>query len=113
MDKTIQWEDKPRYWFGIPSLITKYTLYKDRLVIKTGWWSTKEDEIRLFRVMDMQVTKSIGERLWGLGSIKLISIDKTCPELIIRRIKDVDEVKYIISDLVDESKKSSKIVEVE
>lgn len=113
MDKTIEWEDKPRYWFGISSWTTKYTLYKDRLIIKTGWLSTKEDEIRLFRIMDIEITISFEERLLGVGSIKLISADKTCPDLTISRVKNVREVKDIISDLVDENKKISKIVEVE
>lgn len=113
MDKTIIWEDKPRYWFGLSSWTTKYTLYKDRLVIKTGWLSTKEEEIRLFRVKDLEIIISFEERLLGVGSLKIISKDETLPELIVRRIKNVGEVKDVISDLVDESKKSSKIVEVE
>ena len=54
-----------------------YTLTNERLTIKEGILSKKVDEIELFRIKDSKVSQTALERLVGIGTITVISGDKT------------------------------------
>ena len=49
----IIWKDRKRIFFGLPWTFTKYSISEDRLFISTGFFSVKEDEVRLYRIMDV------------------------------------------------------------
>ena len=70
-------KDRNRIIFGLPWTFTKYSLSEDRLFISTGLLSTKEDEVRLYRIMDLSLERKLWQRLFGLGTIKCCSADKT------------------------------------
>jgi uncharacterized membrane protein YdbT with pleckstrin-like domain len=66
-------------------LSNKYTLTNERLTITQGILSKKIDEIELFRIKDSKVSQTFLERIVGIGSITIISGDKT-GDLIIEPI---------------------------
>ena len=43
MANHIIWQDRKRLWCGLPWTFTVYSLSEDRLFIKTGFLSVKED----------------------------------------------------------------------
>ena len=45
------WKDRKRTLFGLPLSFTVYKLTKEKLLIETGIFSKKQEEIRLYRVM--------------------------------------------------------------
>ena len=47
----IIWSDRKRH-LGLPISFTKYSLSEDRLFIKTGFLNLREDEVRLYRILD-------------------------------------------------------------
>ena len=98
----IKWKDRKRIIFGLPWTFTKYSLTEDRLFISTGLLSTKEDEVRLYRIMDLSLERKLWQRLFGLGTIKCCSADKTLGDFEIKNIKDSKNVKEMISELVEE-----------
>ena len=64
--------------FVFVSRISKsYTLTDERLTIREGILSKKVDEIELFRIKDSKVSQTFLERLVGIGTITVISGDKT------------------------------------
>ena len=69
MDETIVWKDRKRIFFGLPWTFTRYALTEEKLYIKTGVFSTREEEVRLYRIMDVTLKRSLWERLCGLGTI--------------------------------------------
>ena len=95
------WQDRKRWLFGIPWSFTRYYLFEDKLVIDTGFLSRKEEEVRLYRIMDITLKRSLGERLFGLGTIHCCSGDKTSPEFDIKRVKCAKEVKERLSAMVE------------
>ena len=95
----IKWKDRKRIIFGLPWTFTKYSLTEDRLFISTGLLSTKEDEVRLYRIMDLSLERKLWQRLFGLGTIKCCSADKTLGDFEIKNIKDSKNVKEMISEL--------------
>jgi len=103
------WQDRKRIIFGLPWTFTKYRLTEDKLFIKTGFLNTNEEEIRLYRIMDMTLKRTIGQRLWGLGTIHVCSADKSTPEFDIKRIKNSEVVKNMLSDMVEKERVKKRV----
>ena len=103
------WQDRKRIIFGLPWSFTKYKLTEKKLIIETGLLNTTQDEIMLYRIMDMTLKRTLGERLFGLGTIHCCSADKTSPEFNIKRIKHSQQVMDMLSDLVDEARKKYRV----
>ena len=105
----IKWKDRKRLIFGLPWSFTRYRLTDDKLIVSTGLLSINEEEIRLYRIMDVTLKRSLGERLWGLGTIHICSSDKTTPELDIKRVRQSADVKEMLSDMVEAARKKNRV----
>lgn len=103
------WSDRKRTIFGLPWSFTRYFLYENKLIIDTGFFSRKEEEIRLYRIMDITLKRTLEERLFGLGTIHCCSGDKTSPEFDIKRIKLSREVKERLSDMVEAERQRRRV----
>ena len=105
MSVTIEylWKDRKRY-FGMPLSFTRYSLSEDRLFITEGFLNIKDDEILLYRVRDIDTRRSLWQRLFGVGTVIVISSDKTMPNLVLKNIKDPVMVKELIHKQVEEMK---------
>lgn len=97
------WSDTKRI-FGLPITFTKYSLSKDRLFIHKGLMTVTSEEILLYRVRDLSVRQTIGQRIFGVGTVLVQSSDKTSPTLAIENVKKPFEVKEIIHENVEEMK---------
>lgn len=100
-EKKLLWQDRKRIIFGLPWTFTKYKLYEDKFQICTGFLNKKEEEIRLYRIMDTTLEKPLGQRIFGLGSIKVNSADKTTPIFYVAKIKNADKVRDMLSEQVE------------
>ncbi|RGS41725.1 PH domain-containing protein [Coprococcus eutactus] len=105
----IVWKDRKRTLFGLPWSFTKYSLSDDRLFISTGFLSTKEDEVRLYRIMDISLNRTLGQRIFGLGTIKCCSADKTLGDFEIKNIKKSKDVKELLSEMVENERNRKKV----
>ena len=103
------WQDRKRIIFGLPWTFTKYVLTKEKRLIQTGILNTKEEEVRLYRIMDVTLRRSLGQRLFGLGTIHCCSADKSTPEFDIKWIPDSDAGKEKLSDLVDAERMAKRV----
>jgi len=97
------WKDRKRY-FGLPLSFTRYALSDDRLFISVGLLNIKDDEILLYRVRDIDTSRSLWQRLFGVGTVNVMSSDKTMPVLTLKNIKDPVFVKELIHKQVEEMK---------
>ena len=97
------WQDRKRY-FGLPLSFTRYSLSEDRLFISEGFLNLKDDEILLYRVRDIDTSRSILQRIFGVGTVTVMSSDKTMPNLVLKNIKDPIFVKELIHKQVEETK---------
>ena len=105
----VVWQDRKRIIFGLPWTFTKYVLTKEKLLIQTGILSTKEEEVRLYRIMDVTLRRSLAQRLFGLGTIHCCSADKSTPEFDIKWIPDSAAVKEKLSDLVEAERMAKRV----
>lgn len=102
------WVDKKRH-LGMPISFTKYTLTDERLYTESGFINLKESELLLYRVRDIGLTRTLWQRLFGVGTIHIYSSDTTDEHLDIVNVKKAKDVKDLISSKVEESKKSRRI----
>jgi len=105
----VVWKDRKRIIFGLPWTFTRYSLTQDKLVVDTGFISRKEDEIRLYRILDISLDRPLSQRIWGLGTIRLNTADKTLPEISIKRIKNARNVKDMLSEMVEKERDEKRI----
>ena len=99
----ILWSDRKRY-FGLPISFTKYEVSEDRLFQTTGFLNLKYEEILLYRVRDLELSRSFGQRIFGVGTIKVSSSDKSNSELYIINVKEPAAVKELIHQQVEDMK---------
>jgi len=97
------WKDRKRY-FGMPLSFTRYCLSEDRLFISEGFLTIKDDEILLYRVRDIDTSRSLWQRLFGVGTVTVMSSDKTMPSLVLKNIKNPVAVKELLHRQVEEMK---------
>ena len=97
------WSDKKRI-LGMPISFTTYSLSDDRLFVDKGLVRLQSDEILLYRVRDLSVSQTLGQRIFGVGSIIVQSSDKTSPVLEIRNIKTPFDVKELLHQHVEKMK---------
>ena len=105
----VVWQDRKRIIFGLPWTFTKYVLTKEKLLIQTGILNTKEEEVRLYRIMDVTLRRSLAQRLFGLGTIHCCSADKSTPEFDIKWIPNSAAVKEKLSDLVEAERMAKRV----
>ena len=105
MSLTIEqlWHDRKRY-FGLPLSFTRYALSDDRLFVSVGFLNIKDDEILLYRVRDIDTSRTLWQRLFGVGTVTVMSSDKTMPTLVLQNVKDPVFVKELIHKQVEEMK---------
>ena len=102
------WKDRKRY-FGLPISFTRYRLSKDRIFRETGVLNLKEEEVLLYRVRDLELSRSLFQRIFGVGTICVYSSDKSSPHLDLVSVKNPKMVKELIYQKVEEAKDARRM----
>ena len=103
-----RWSDRSRI-FGLPITFTKYSMSDDRIFCEKGLLNMKFEEILLYRVRDISMKITLGQRIFGVGSILLQSSDKTAPVLEIKNVKNPRQVKEMIHQQVEQVKEQRRM----
>ena len=88
----------------MPISFTRYALSEDRLFLSVGFLSIKDDEILLYRVRDIDTKRTLWQRIFGVGTVTVVSSDKTMPTLVLKNVKDPVFVKELLHQQVEEMK---------
>ena len=97
------WKDRKRY-LGMPLSFTRYMLSEDRLFVSVGFLNIQDDEILLYRIRDIDTSRTLWQRIFGVGTVTVVSSDKTMPTLALKNIKDPIFIKELIHKQVEEMK---------
>ena len=103
LKSNILWHDRRRR-LGMPLSFTRYRMTEERLFCETGFFNLKEEEILLYRIRDLEMKLTLGQRILGCGSIFVHSSDKTQPTLELKNIKHPRAVKELLSNKIEECK---------
>jgi len=97
------WKDRKRY-LGMPLSFTRYAMTEDRLFLSVGFLSIKDEEVLLYRIRDINTSRTLWQRIFGVGTVTVISSDKSLPTLQLKNIKDPMHVKELLHTQVEEMK---------
>ena len=62
------WKDRKRI-LGMPLSFTRYSLSEDRVFLDTGLLNMNLEEILLYRVRDISLRISLGQRIFAVGTV--------------------------------------------
>lgn len=105
----ILWKDKKRY-FGLPISFTTYSFDNNRLYVRKGFFKTVEDEVLLYRVLDISIRRTLGQKIFGVGSVFLNTADQTLPILELKNIKNSDRVRKALSTIVEKERDEKRVL---
>ena len=102
------WHDRRRR-LGMPLSFTRYAMSEDRLFTSVGFLNIKDDEILLYRVRDIDTSRNLWQRLFGVGTVTVMSSDKTMPTVVLKNIKNPVAVKKMVHSMVEECKLKRRV----
>ena len=79
------WKDRKRR-LGLPLSFTRYAMSEDRLFVSVGFLNIKDEELLLYRVRDINTSRTLGQRIFGVGTVTVMSSDKTTPSLLLKNM---------------------------
>lgn len=97
-------ERKRWLFFGLPFTFTVYTIKEDLITVREGFLNRKENDCYMYKVQDVELIRSFGERIFGLGTVKCYTGDTTDKELYITHVKNSKEIKDFILEASEEAR---------
>ncbi len=107
--ENLVWHDRKRIWCGLPWTFTQYGLSEDRLFVEHGFFNVKGYEVRLYRVLNVNISRSLIQRLFGLGTVHLDSTDRDLNCFDIVNIKNSENVKEMISESIEKERLRNRV----
>ncbi len=89
-------EKKRWLFFGLPFTFTTYDIGEDILTITEGFLSRRENPCYLYKITDVELKRSLGERIFGLGTVVCYTGDVTHSILQLVHIRNAKEVQIKI-----------------
>ncbi len=83
-------------WVIIETRSATFTLTSERLRTERGVLSKKRDELELYRVRDIETRQTVWQRLVGVGSVVLLTSDRSDPTLVMPSIRGHREVADLV-----------------
>lgn len=109
IDKEVLWKARKCIWCGLPWTFTIYSLTNDRILIKYGIFNITEEEVRLYRIKDLTLKRSFMQRIFGLGTINIVSSDSSMKNFSIINIKNSIDLKEKLSELVEQERQKKRV----
>lgn len=96
----MEFVERKRWLFlGLPFTFTKYTIKEEMITVDTGLLKTVENDCYMYKVQDVQLTATLAEKLFRLGTVTCFTGDTTDPKLELAHIKNSRAVKDFILEM--------------
>ena len=107
----IEFVERKRWvFFALPFTFTKYTIKEDVLTIPTGILKIVENDCYMYKIQDVQHSATLGERIFGIGTITCFTGDTTHPKLELMHIKNSRAIKDFILQQSEEARLKRRTV---
>lgn len=78
---------------------TRLTIVGNRVLFRSGVLSTRESEIRIQDVRDVEITRTLGQRMRGTGTLSLSTAGESGMEIEVSGLAQPERVREIINRL--------------
>ncbi len=107
----VEFNERKRWvFFGLPFTFTKYSIREDMITVTSGLFTSVENDCYMYKVQDVERTATLGERIFGLGTIICFTGDTTHPKLILHHIKNSKAIKEFILKESEEARLKRRTV---
>lgn len=112
-DQRVVWFDRKRV-FGMPLSFTRYILVEKpdvyfRLFKSVGLLTTTVNELDLYRILDISVHRTLADKLFGVGTIRIFCRDASGDEVYLVKVKNPYRVREILVENVTNERKKKGI----
>ena len=90
-----------------------YEVSSDRIEWSRGILDRRVDNIDMFRVVDLKMRRSLLDCIFGVGTVALITTDKTDPEFVFEKIRDSRHLYDTIKKASLEADRKTGVVHLE
>jgi uncharacterized membrane protein YdbT with pleckstrin-like domain len=80
----------------MPISFTRYEVDETRFTSRIGFFSTVTNETLLYRIMDLKLSRTLGQKIFGVGTITLFTADKSHSTFELKNIKKAEKVYVAI-----------------
>lgn len=101
-------ERKRLLFFGLPWTFTKYTIKEDDIVINSGLFKSYENDCYMYKVQDVELERSLMEKIFGLGTVVCFTGDMTHQKLQLQHIKHAKEIKDYILEISEAARRKRR-----
>ncbi len=100
----IRYQDEPpvfterKRWLllALPWTFTKYLLKDEILTTQTGFFNTVINDCYMYKIVDVQLERSLMEKMSGLGTVVCYTSDTTDKVLKIAHVRHAEQIKNFI-----------------
>ncbi len=104
----ILWKDRKRI-LGMPISFTRYEVTESSLTIRSGFFTTRTDEISLYRILDFNLVRTLGQKIFGVGTLAIYSGDKSHAKFDLVNIRKADLVRKLLGQLVEAERERKRV----
>jgi len=93
--------------------MTYYEVTPERVEWSRGILDRRVDNLDMFRVIDLKMRRSIFDCIFGIGTVGLITTDKTDPEFVFEKIRRPRRLYDIIKKASLDADRQNRVVHME
>ena len=110
-EQDVVYKERKRWlFFGLPFTFTKYIIKDDMLTINQGFLKKVENDCYMYKVQDVQLTATLAEKIFRLGTVTCFTGDTTDPKLELIHIKNARAVKEFILEMSEKARLKRRTV---
>ena len=96
-DETPVFTERKRWlFFGLPWTFTQYLLKDEILTPNKGFFKTIINDCYMYKIVDVQLEKSLCEKMFGLGTVVCYTSDTTDKVLRLQHVRHSEQIKNFI-----------------